>query len=224
MKKIKVLSFALVLALMLMGAGYAAWSDNLIINTTVETGELNINFVKDVEHTKAKGAEYVSPTIEIVDDNAHVAKVALGNLYPGSWAAFRIKGINCGTIPAKIDNVQVSFSGDEDLLPFLTYEAGLTVDVDGDNIMDNEISKFSGKLQNIAEDFNERLTSLRDVKLEPYNKGNFYFNIPEADALDLDEDGYKERYIIIRFAENTPDTLENKTLTFTLITNFIQHN
>lgn len=224
MKKIKVLSFALVLALMLMGAGYAAWSDNLIINTTVETGELNINFVKDIEHTKAKGAEYVSPTIEIVEDNLHLAQVTLGNLYPGSWAAFRIKGINCGTIPAKIDNVQVIFNGDEDLLPFLTYEAGLTIDADGDNVIDNEISKFSGNLRSIGEDFNERLNSLRNVNLEPYNKGNFYFNIPEAEALDLDEDGDKERYIIIHFAENAPDTLENKTLTFTLVTNFIQYN
>jgi hypothetical protein len=224
MKKMKILALALMTSLMLMGAGYAAWADDLVINNTVATGELNVNFVKDDTYPSARGAEYVIPSVQIVDEKEHTVQVSLTNLYPGSWAAFRVKGINSGTIPAMLDNFQVEFNGDEELLPYLTYEAGLTIDTNGDNVIDNKTDKFSGKLENIASEFNAKINSLSDAKLEPNGKGNFCLNIPEEDAEDLDGDGSKEKYIIIHFDENAPLSTEKKTLTFTFTTNFKQHN
>lgn len=222
MKKIKILALSLMISLMLTGAGYAAWSDNLVVNNTVKTGELNANFVKDSEHTAARGAEYVETKIEIADTNAHTVQVTLNNLYPGAWAAFRVKGINSGTIPVKLNDIEVNFSGDKELVPYLNYEAGLNLDIDGDNKIDNSTGKFTGKLENMAADFNGKLDSLKNIKLEP--NGNFYFNIPEDDAVDLDKDGSKDRYIIIHLDENAPKTMEKKTLKFTLTINFKQHN
>jgi predicted ribosomally synthesized peptide with SipW-like signal peptide len=61
MKKIGLLCLALVLALGALGVGYAAWTDQITINGTVNTGSLDINPVyfsgtevwKDVENSTA---------------------------------------------------------------------------------------------------------------------------------------------------------------------------
>ncbi|MBZ9689201.1 hypothetical protein G9F72_023155 [Clostridium estertheticum] len=224
MKKIRFISIALVTSLMLMGTGYAKWDDNLVINGTVATGEFNVNFVEDETYPAAKGSEYVTPSVEIVDEKAHAVQVSLTNLYPGAWAAFKVKGINSGTIPVKLDDIQVDFNGDKELLPYLTYDAGLTIDTNGDNVIDDGIEKFSGKLENIANDFNTKINSLSDVKLEPNGKGNFCLNTPEKGAVDLDGDGSTDKYIIIHFDEDAPLSTEKKTLIFNFTANFKQQN
>ena len=45
MRKPKFLALALVVAIMLMGAGYAQWTDVLTIENTVTTGDMNVEFV-----------------------------------------------------------------------------------------------------------------------------------------------------------------------------------
>ena len=46
MKKIGLLCLALVLALGTLGIGFAAWTDTVVINQTVETGSLSISLSK----------------------------------------------------------------------------------------------------------------------------------------------------------------------------------
>ncbi|MGH4122963.1 MAG: hypothetical protein ACREV6_08545 [Clostridium sp.] len=225
MKKIRVISIALVTSLMLMGAGYAKWDDNLVINGTVATGEFNVNFVEDDTYPSACGSEDVNSSVQIIGEKAHTVQVSLTNLYPGSWAAFRVTGINSGTIPVKLDDFKVEFNGDRKLLAYLTYDAGLTIDADGDNVIDKETKKISGNLENIASDFNAEIKeSLSDLKMEPNGKGNFSLNVPEEKADDLNGDGSAEKYIIIHFDKDAPPDTQMKTLTFTLTTNFKQDN
>lgn len=134
MKKTKIIALVLVVAMMLMGAGYAYWSDTLTINNTVSTGELNVRFtgqnttrggddqVGDVSTGKSKAywAAYVNheglvaghngPATEVSPDGKTVT-TKVTNMYPGAYAQYYGTIENNGTIPAVFDNAVVSFTG-----------------------------------------------------------------------------------------------------------------
>ena len=62
MKRTKLLALILVVALMLVGAGYAAWTDVIVHNTTINTGEFDIIFTRkfakaDVSYKSDKSFE-----------------------------------------------------------------------------------------------------------------------------------------------------------------------
>lgn len=227
MKKIKLIVLILIISLMLTGTGYAILTDKLTINNTVSTGELNVKFVKETNakdnsiKVSARGSEYVVPVVQIVDENAHTVKIELSNLYPGAWAAFRLKGVNVGTIPIDIENIQVSFSGDIELLKYLTYEAGLSIDRNGDNVIDYTTGSFSGKLEKIEEDFNNKIKVLKNSSLEPTGKGSLYFETPNNSCNGPDLEN--ERYIFLHFDSRAGNDTQKKTLEFTIKTNFKQH-
>lgn len=111
MKKTKYLALVLVVAIMMMGAGYAWWTDTLTIDTTVTTGEFDVNFIKIIK-------EHVSPQLEvdpeIVDGNN--VTVTIDNMYPNSEArhTYRIK--NDGSIDANLDAILV-VSDDQNTVP-----------------------------------------------------------------------------------------------------------
>jgi len=111
MKKSRFLVLALVLAVMLMGAGYAYWTDTLTINNTVSTGELNVRFAGtnttrggdnqagEVEPGKSKaywaayvnheglGAGHNGPATEVSADGKTVT-TKVTNMYPGAYAQY----------------------------------------------------------------------------------------------------------------------------------------
>lgn len=228
MKKIRFLALTLIVSLMVMGFGYAAWTDNLVVNNTVATGELDVKFIKEVNaessgvQVGAVGAEYVIPDVEIVGENADTVKITLSNLYPGAWAAFRLKGVNVGTIPVNIESIQADFSGNLELLKDFTYEGGFSIDSNGDNLIDDSTGKFGGSLAEIGKDFNEKISKIKKAGLEPNGKGSFYFETPKTNANSVNPlDG---KYIIIHFSSNAGNDTQKKSLSFTITTNFKQHN
>lgn len=224
MKKIKILALTLMLSFMLIGSGYASWNDKLVVANTVETGEMKLNFIKDADYPKTKGSEFTIPKVIINDSNKKIAEVKLTNLYPDSFAAFKLKAANLGTIPARISDLSVKFSGDTLLLPYLSYEAGFFIDKDGDGVSDGGTSYFKGKLSDIGKDFSREFKKVKNISLQPNGKGTMCFNIGESKARDLDNDGCKENYIIIYFDKDAPRSTENKTLNFDLTLNFKQNN
>jgi hypothetical protein len=254
MKKLKFLISLFLISLMLIGTGYAAWSDTLITNNTVETGEFALEFVgtndKSIGVSSAdsekpvieavsaslgqlrfpdtKGSDkYVETSIETIEGKTNSIQVTFNNLYPGAWAGFRLKAINSGTIPAKIENIDVEFSGDSDeLLDYLKYESGLELDANKDNNIDNNGSMYvKGSLENMKYDFNNKLKDSETIKnAQIVPGGSIYFDTPDSNATDLDGDGSKERFIIIKFDESAPNETQGKTLTFTLTVNFKQFN
>lgn len=160
MKKSRLLALTLVVAIMLMGAGYAYWSDALQINATVTTGELEVVFSEAytrggdsgnpgypgyVYHDGQKWANpslynFVIPT-EIVDEGKTI-EATLGNLYPGARGTLTAKIDNVGTIPAVIESVSVDFAGkggtvalstqEQELIDTLVFTAGFAIfDNDG---------------------------------------------------------------------------------------------
>lgn len=102
MKKSRILAFSLIVMVMLMGAGYAAWTDTLNINNTVKTGNLDVNFSENpgvVFNTDNAGVAKVVVSETVASGNE--ATVKLENLYPGATATVTIPVKNDGSIPVK---------------------------------------------------------------------------------------------------------------------------
>lgn len=107
MKKTKFLALTLVVAVMLMGAGYAWWSDTLVINSTVKTGIMDVN----VQWANLHKPPYTNG--EITHDENSVTFTA-SDLYPTYYKSndnttygrlhFSVK--NEGTVPVMLDSIE----------------------------------------------------------------------------------------------------------------------
>lgn len=132
MKKSRMIALTLVVAIMLLGAGYAAWSDTLTITSTVKTGKLDVNMLQDgasvvvQQSTGVAESETIgrTKTIAVGDD---VATVNVDNLYPGAVVVVTIPVKNDSTIPV-IASGEVIPTGDANYtvtgLDFVNLAAG----------------------------------------------------------------------------------------------------
>lgn len=116
MKK-KFLALAMASAVMLTGAGYAAWTDQVAITNTVQTGELDVSFTDQGEAQELKLADYVDGQVDyalLYGDTGHSAdqnkwdkaNVTLSNLYPGAIAEVTLKIQNNSTIPVEMRHIE----------------------------------------------------------------------------------------------------------------------
>ena len=124
MKKIVLICMALVLALGGLGVGYAAWTDTVYIEQTVETGTVSIGFSKistDEPFGEFEGKDVgsidgwltgeVKGTIEYAGVPTNVyekAQVLMANAYPCYQTAVFIDVANVGTIPIYINGMDIS--------------------------------------------------------------------------------------------------------------------
>lgn len=107
MKKTKLIALTLVVAIMMVGAGYAAWTDQLNINTTVNTGRLDLHFVDEEVLTLD---DHVTGQVGYEQDGSgdndwDIANVTLSNLYPGAVSKVTLKIQNNSTIPVKMNSI-----------------------------------------------------------------------------------------------------------------------
>ncbi|MCM0649314.1 SipW-dependent-type signal peptide-containing protein [Clostridium swellfunianum] len=98
MKKSRILTAAVVAAMVSLGAGYAAWTDALTINNTVSTGTLDVDFVGGGVVWNADNANVAFGT---ASGSENTATIDLDNLYPGAVATVTLPVKNNGTIPVK---------------------------------------------------------------------------------------------------------------------------
>lgn len=111
MKRSKTLALVLVVAIMMVGAGYAAWTDNIQVNTTVNTGMLDVHFVDAEQLTLAPyitgivGYEEDLPADGDGQNDWDIANVTLSNLYPGATANVTLKIQNNSTIPVSMNAI-----------------------------------------------------------------------------------------------------------------------
>ncbi|SES87096.1 SipW-cognate class signal peptide [Natronincola peptidivorans] len=112
MKKTRFIAVILIVAVMVIGAGYAYWTQDLKITGTVNTGELKVVFANYSDNTIPNDAGYMSVETSVNNDQ-DVLTFKINDLYPGTGGnmAFIIK--NEGTVPAKITGVEAIIS-DED--------------------------------------------------------------------------------------------------------------
>lgn len=118
MKRIVLLCLALLIALSATGAGYAMWDKELLIDGTVNTGEVDAYFttawtVEDPEVEDKDVGECLVTGIE-----AQTLAVTLNNAYPcyGCTVAFTVD--NIGTIPVKVNAIEYSLDGGTTWVPW----------------------------------------------------------------------------------------------------------
>lgn len=113
MRKPVFIAATLALAIAVMGAGYAAWSENITINNDLQTGDLRIEFVQAGLHPWISGFDntLTSPAKinTTITHGPKITYVSISNLYPGATALFETRIENLGSIPAVADGVEVIF-------------------------------------------------------------------------------------------------------------------
>lgn len=122
MRKPKLIALTLVVAIMLVGAGYAAWQEELKISNTVSTGELNMEFIRNKFYpigitfdNKILQRDYFGDNSLVQDEANDMVTVTINDMYPGSTFNYDLRADNKGTIPATVESVTVDLSNTNDL-------------------------------------------------------------------------------------------------------------
>lgn len=156
MKRVGLISLALVLALGGLGVGYAAWTDTLYVSGTVTAGEVDWEIVPGTQTQKTDDPDWncfwdletgtrqlvdkdvATTTVEIeVAPHPHLMTVTLDNAYPYYYEhiAFVVHGL--GSIPLRI--WKVDFLVDGTVVETLYANGYVYLDLDGDGEYDLEI-------------------------------------------------------------------------------------
>ncbi len=169
MKKFGLLCLAVVLALGLLGVGYARWAEELYLGGTVETGSVcwewtgasNIDpgpppdivvpdyhslpgFAWSSDHSAyfwmgPKDVGYTTSEVEVAEHPHHVT-LTLHNVYPCYFNEISLYAHNCGTIPIHFERVIIESAYDRYILDWIANEYDpVALDLDGDGCADIEI-------------------------------------------------------------------------------------
>lgn len=208
MKKTRILALAVVVAVMLMGAGYAAWTDRLTISNTVGTGELNVKFTEASLQGVEADTVYIQPSAAFADKNV---TLTVGNLYPGAAAKFNGKFVNNGTIPAVINKVDFNF--DDANGP--DGKTALTDDQKQSLLVNGKVVQYRGEtvINSYTIPGNRKLVDLR----------NDLNNIMPGWRLEKDDIVAFED-VTLTLDPNAGDEFENKFVKFSIGMDFKQHN
>lgn len=176
MKRTKFIMLVVVVALVLMGAGYAAWTQVFTIDSTVSTGELFVQVVNtdntyevvDADGNRVSGGDldtdndYLDLKVTSKSDGEGERQTLtelsfnLNNMYPGTRQTSKIEFKNLGTLKTitAFNNLAIDPSGGNALWN------DLVIEVNGNRVADG--NNAGVKLENLAE-------AIRDAvgELEP---------------------------------------------------------
>ncbi|MEM2031068.1 MAG: SipW-dependent-type signal peptide-containing protein [Archaeoglobaceae archaeon] len=132
MRKFGAMFVVLLVALGLVGATYAVWTDQLTISGSVATGKLEVVFssAEALQDNDPEGYDIGSVTCSISEDGK-TGYVTISNAYPGYEASCVFTIANVGSIPAKVTGIEIN------------ADEGLTVETSGvyvDDVIDVEDS------------------------------------------------------------------------------------
>jgi len=125
MKKLKYMALVLVMMLGLIGAGYAAWEEELEIGGTVETGTFNIEFTETgIENI----AEHMELSVGIKDGDPNTVEFDIKNMYPQNQGddntEFFMRFESKGSVPVKFESVSLEGVDNEKIWNHLRYQLG----------------------------------------------------------------------------------------------------
>lgn len=230
MKKTKFLALTLVVALALIGAGYAYWTDVLQINSTVKTGYLDVDFIDAQHETSSEWVEVIDNYKTALGDGNEAGytpdkdKIVLTikNLYPGAWVKETVTIQNTGTMPVKVSEMvitSIDVDGEDDTI--LDYM--IVTDEDG-----NEI-EFDGNTATVVLSGGGELNRPQPNPPGPNPPGP---NPPgpnpqptPTEPLILEPEETKTYTIIFKLDESAPDnTTEFQKVTYEITINCKQYN
>ena len=227
MNKTKIITLSLVLVLVLMGTAFAWWTQSTTISNQINTGSLKIELekTKDILGNEAKPKFYFSNHNEItgiLDDalirstykastqfnfpTSDTVNFVATNMFPGSKVAYSFAVKNTGTVPVKIEDVELLGDGldpkvlEDIIISFkFVYKSG--------NIPLPIISPepITGTYNEIAGLISE---TLKNVVLLP------------EDTIELDVDNG----FVIEIPEDWESETQDKTIDITLKFNYKQAN
>jgi len=214
MKNRKMLITAITIAIMLLGTGYAYWTESLTISNSVSTGYLDVKFIDadawdyDDSETFHHRSNLVIAHKTIAPDGRSIS-LTVDNLYPGSGASLDFLVENTGTIPAKIGTVTGTVIENQALADALDYYVD-TVSVYNGSWQTHEIDPIEADtVQELASTLQENLD---DIILDP------------GDKLYLYRSREYPGYDIVMPASITDDDFEDEKLIFNLELTFTQVN
>jgi predicted ribosomally synthesized peptide with SipW-like signal peptide len=242
LKKGRVIAASLAVALMLSGAGYAAWTDQLTINNTVSTGELRVEFDEKFFSAPIFPATFdrdtageVKYTTTTANQDSKKLTVKVENMYPGAMSLYVSKIVNKGTIPVVFGqdpqqkSIKVNFTQDNQGLKDNLVVAGGYMLFSGNhsykqgNFFIGTLGELEDKLFNI----------LKGVRMEP---GDYLlFDIPEeykdeVQAVVKPYNPDENNCIVFYLPEGVEEEdangnkLEDQTAVFDIGLNLKQHN
>lgn len=143
MKK-RILVIALAMAVMLMGAGYAYWTDQTELTNVVRTGDFGIEFtqaraVTDDADWDEHHNNYSFDWTNLVQQsfNGNTAYIDVKDMYPGGMVRIDLTQKNIGSIPAKLESIDVHFvDGDWGVYSNLQAQTAFGADINGDGKRD----------------------------------------------------------------------------------------
>jgi len=113
--------FGLVLAIIVLGAALAMWSETLTVNVSVSTGEVKVKFsdwycsdtgadpqAPGFSNTEGKNVASCYISVEEGEDNAVKLLVTISNAYPGYSVDVGLVIDNIGSIPVKLYDYDIS--------------------------------------------------------------------------------------------------------------------
>lgn len=101
MKKSKLIIIVAIVALLVVGGAYAAWTSRTTVSVNASSGEMDVAISAT---SVGKVSEYVvfAKNNITVSEDKKAATVSISNLYPGAEANATITITNTGTIPVKL--------------------------------------------------------------------------------------------------------------------------
>jgi len=210
--KIKLYILALVAMAVLMGAGYAAWGQNVTVGGTVNTGKKDVGFTRWVARTD----EHMTSSISRID--ARTVQVTVNNLYPGGRVWIDVDITNTGTIPCKFESAALTIDPQNPLAPYLKSWCWLRYDEDGPG--GPKPTNSYGYVQHPWGPF----TGLADALNQSAMLNSLILDPGGWISFEADGSGDEARCICIKLDESAPNTVQNKSLTFNLQLNFKQWN
>lgn len=179
MKRTKFLALALVVAIMMMGAGYAYWQEDLLITNTVKTGQLDFTF-QDADITIPTNSYiYESSYCRVKDGDDNTIEISLDNMYPGAEATVDFELLNSGSMKAKLKNFDIPETFDEKA--FILVK---TLKIDGTEVTLPTTQTTS--LDNLVKAFEDK-----KILIEPLDKVSFEITLqidPDATEANVAEE------------------------------------
>lgn len=121
MKKTKFLALVLVVAIMMMGAGYAYWTQDLTIENTISTGNLKVVFANQGLEVDDY-MDNINSKIDLTDYNLNVD---LKGAYPGADITISFDLDNEGTLGAHVRDFAIAEGSVNSGLVFVrSYKVG----------------------------------------------------------------------------------------------------
>lgn len=211
----KMIIAAITIAIMLLGTGYAYWTETLTISNTVSTGYLDVKFIDadawdyDDSETFSHRSNLVIAHKTIAADGKSIS-LTVDNLYPGAGASLDFLIENTGTVPAKIGTITGTVIDNQALGNALDYYVDTVRIYSNGRVQSFEIDPI--KADTVEELASTLQQTLDDIILNP------------GDKLYLYRSQEHPGYDIVMPASITGDDFEDEQLIFDLDLTFTQVN